>query len=142
MELNIVISFDEATKEIINNLINVMAAKTIKTLLPLEDKPVKEKEKKKEVSKKTETQPKEEKAVSDITELDTKDFVDALDEIDAKRTDAKGATIEDVRQTLATKKKQGYTAEIKKVLASFGVKMVSDVKPEDYDAVIQAVNEL
>jgi len=140
MELKIVISFDGATKEIINNLITVMGARTITTLVPLEEKDA-------------------------PGEAEEKSFVEELDEIDRKRTEeskskktkpkkkeaeiapvqeetATGPTIEDVRQTLAGKKKQGYTAEIKKVLASFGVKMVSDIKPVDYEAVIQAVNAL
>jgi len=56
--------------------------------------------------------------------------------------DNKALTVEDVRKTLAAKKKAGFGDQIKAVLALYNVRMVSDLDPKDYEAVIKATNEL
>lgn len=56
--------------------------------------------------------------------------------------DNKALTVEDVRKTLAAKKKEGFGDQIKAVLALYNVRMVSDLDPKDYEAVIKATNEL
>ena len=52
-------------------------------------------------------------------------------------------TISQVRETLTAKKRAGFNDQIKKILADdFNATMVSQLKVEDYAAIIKAVNEL
>lgn len=55
---------------------------------------------------------------------------------------APDATIEDVRKVFVEKKRAGFSNEIKEILKSFKVTMVSNLDPKDYDDVIALVNEL
>ncbi len=50
--------------------------------------------------------------------------------------------MEDVRGILAEKSREGYTIAIKEIMAKFGAKKLSEVKPEDYPALLSQVEEL
>lgn len=150
MEVKLVISLDEATQELVKELLSVAAGKSL-------------------ANTRTERSKTSKKATKEITELSdvdnlggvdddtTTDFVDELDAIDKKKSraskskkaaskDADDAdekiTIEDVRSTLAAKKKAGFGAGIKAVLKKYGVTMVSDLDAADYAEVIKEVEAL
>ncbi len=48
-------------------------------------------------------------------------------------------TFEEVRGVLATKSREGHTAEIKSILNEFGVEKLSDVDPSKYEELMQKV---
>ena len=47
-------------------------------------------------------------------------------------------TLEDVRTVLAEISRNGKTAEMRSLLSQFGANKLSDVKPEDYAALLEA----
>ena len=47
-------------------------------------------------------------------------------------------TLEDVRTVLAEISRNGKTTEMKQLLSQFGASKLSDVKPEDYAALLEA----
>lgn len=51
----------------------------------------------------------------------------------------KAFTFEEVRGVLATKSREGHTAEIKAILTEFGVEKLSDVEPSKYEELLQKV---
>lgn len=55
------------------------------------------------------------------------------------KPEEKKISLEDVRGILAEKSRQGHTAAIKEILKSFGANKLSEVKSEDYPAVLEAV---
>ena len=48
----------------------------------------------------------------------------------------------DLRAKLAEKSREGFTAEIKAILNSYGVEKLSAIQPEDYEAVLTEVEAL
>lgn len=56
--------------------------------------------------------------------------------------EVKKIALEDVRGVLADKSRQGHTAAIKEILKSFGANKLSEVKEEDYQSVLDAVEGL
>lgn len=56
-----------------------------------------------------------------------------------KQTPKKTFTFEEVRGVLATKSREGHTAEIKAILTKFGVEKLSDVVPSKYEELLQKV---
>ena len=56
--------------------------------------------------------------------------------------ETKPLALEDVRGVLAEKSRQGYTAAVKEIMAGFGAKKLSEVKPEDYQTLLDAVESL
>ena len=60
----------------------------------------------------------------------------------APEPERKPLVMEDVRGVLAEKSRQGHTAAIKEIMAGFGAKKLSEVKPEDYQALLDAVEGL
>lgn len=56
-----------------------------------------------------------------------------------KQTPKKVFTFEEVRGVLATKSREGHTAEIKAILTEFGVEKLSDVDPSKYEELLQKV---
>ena len=48
----------------------------------------------------------------------------------------------DLRARLAEKSREGFTAEIKAILNSYGVEKLSAIQPEDYEAVLTEVEAL
>lgn len=50
-----------------------------------------------------------------------------------KKEEKKPLTLEEVRSLLASKSRDGYTAEVKALLKKFGANKLSEVKPEDYE---------
>ena len=48
----------------------------------------------------------------------------------------------DLRAKLAKKSREGFTAEIKAILNSYGVEKLSAIQPEDYEAVLTEVEAL
>lgn len=141
MEIKVVISLDEAAQEIVKNLTAAIAGSRQEGV----------KQQALETLRETPEQPKKRAKKTEVVE---KDFVEELDEIDKKRelTTEKpeqqekpaepDATIEKVRATLAAKKRAGFGTQIKEVLKSYGVSMVSDLDPKDYKKVIAEVEEL
>ena len=57
-----------------------------------------------------------------------------------EKTEATAAEIHlellDVRKLLSVKSRAGYTAEIKQLLRKYGVEKLSDMRPEDYAALV------
>lgn len=51
----------------------------------------------------------------------------------------KAFTFEEVRGVLATKSREGHTAEIKAILTEFDVEKLSDVDPSKYEELLQKV---
>jgi len=61
----------------------------------------------------------------------------------AKAKPTKPVTTEDdVRRELAAKSRDGFTAQVKALITSYGVAKVSELDPEHYDAVIAAAKEI
>ena len=50
--------------------------------------------------------------------------------------------LEDVRMVLAEISRSGKTAQMKELLSQFGASKLSDVKPEDYPALLAAAKEV
>ena len=50
--------------------------------------------------------------------------------------------LEDVRTVLAEISRSGKTAQMKELLSQFGASKLSDVKPEDYPALLAAAKEV
>lgn len=141
MEIKVVISLDEATQEIVKNLTAAIAG-------------VKREVTSQEVIETLREKPVQAKKRASKQETEEKDFADEIAEIDAKLeklnkkkeskvdTDEPTATIEEVRAALAAKKRAGFGPQIKSILKSYGVSMVSDLDPADYKKVINEVEEL
>lgn len=51
----------------------------------------------------------------------------------------KEITFEEVRAVLATKSREGHTAEVKAVLTEFGVEKLSDIEPAQYEELLAKV---
>lgn len=51
----------------------------------------------------------------------------------------KELTFEEVRAVLATKSREGHTAEVKAVLTEFGVEKLSDIEPAQYEELLAKV---
>lgn len=138
MEIKVVISLDEATQEIVKNLMAAIAGgkhaePSQEVIETLREKPV-------QAKKRAQNQETEEKDFADeIAEIDAK--LEKLNKKEATK-EAPTATIEEVRATLAAKKRAGFGPQIKSVLKSYGVSMVSDLDPADYKKVINEVEEL
>ena len=54
-------------------------------------------------------------------------------EDESPKEEKKQLTLEEVRTLLAAKSRDGYTAEVKALLRSFGANKLSEVKPEKYE---------
>lgn len=59
-----------------------------------------------------------------------------------KKSAKKEYSFEDVRGILAEKSKDGFTAEIKAVIEKYGCNKLSDISPENYEAIIEEVKVL
>ena len=51
-------------------------------------------------------------------------------------------TLEQVRSVLAGKSRDGYTAEVRAIITRHGANRLSEIKPEDYAAVLKEAEEL
>ena len=51
-------------------------------------------------------------------------------------------TLEQVRGVLAGKSRDGYTAEVRAIITRHGANRLSEIKPEDYAAVLKEAEEL
>ena len=51
-------------------------------------------------------------------------------------------TLEEIRGFLATKSRDGYTAEVKALIREYGVTNLSKVDPEDYEALMEKAEEI
>ena len=51
-----------------------------------------------------------------------------------KKAEAKKLTLEDVRAVLATKSREGHTAEVKELLKKHGANKLSEIDPANYEA--------
>lgn len=80
------------------------------------------------------------KALREIAELGISVPRKVLTEQQA--AEVKKIPLEDVRGVLAEKSRQGHTAAIKDILKSFGASKLSEVKSDDYQAVLDAVEGL
>lgn len=54
----------------------------------------------------------------------------------------KAYTLEDVRTILAEKSREGFTEEVKAVIAKRGAKKLSGIDPADYEAIVAEVEGL
>lgn len=84
--------------------------------------------------------------VSDIRKL--ADSVEALcslvtDGLEKKKPELPKAekkpsvSLEEVRRVLAEKSQDGYTAEVRAIIAKYGASRLSDIVPEKYEAVLK-----
>ena len=55
---------------------------------------------------------------------------------------AKAVSIEELRLALASKTKEGKTAEVKALFKQFGGDRLSDIDPKDYTALLEAAEEI
>ena len=55
---------------------------------------------------------------------------------------AAAVTLEDVRAALARKSRAGMTAQVKELLKKYGAAKLSEVKPDDYAALMEEAEEL
>lgn len=60
-------------------------------------------------------------------------------QIEEKKKEKKVLSFEEVRAVLAAKSREGHTAEVKAVLTEFGVEKLSDINPEQYEALLTKV---
>jgi 3-methyladenine DNA glycosylase Tag len=67
----------------------------------------------------------------------TPDVPELQEEIITKPKIEKAVTLEDVRSVLSTLSANGKRAEVKELLGKFGVTKLSDVKKEDYSALLE-----
>lgn len=51
-------------------------------------------------------------------------------------SEKKSISLTDVRAILAEKSRNGYTADVKALLLKFGADKLSDIKPDDYEALL------
>lgn len=54
----------------------------------------------------------------------------------AKETSAKAVTLEEVRSVLASKSRDGFTAEVRGLLQKHGAGKLSDVSPAEYEELL------
>ena len=54
----------------------------------------------------------------------------------------KPLTLEEVRDILRHKCEEGYAADVKQMIADLGAKSLKDVKPDDYEPLVKAVQAL
>ena len=86
-------------------------------------------------------------AATELTKLIT-DFIGALEEITkeeapvAVEAPKKEITLEDVRKVLTALSRDGHTAEVKALLVKHGVNRLSDVKAEEYEALLKEAEEI
>ena len=59
-----------------------------------------------------------------------------------KKEKAKVYTLEDVRGVLAEKSQNGFTSEVKGLIAKFGGSKLSDINPSNYEAIIKEAEVL
>ena len=59
-----------------------------------------------------------------------------------EETDTHKATIEDVRAVLLEKRRAGHTDEIRALLAKHNAAKLTEVNPEDYDALLKDAEEI
>lgn len=117
MEIKLIIALDSSTKEAIENLTKAIAGgEKIKLAETPKAKAIETPKTKVVEAPKVENVPEVKKEIK--------------------------ATIEDVRKVFVEKKRAGFSDEIKKILKSYGVAMVSNLDPKDYDDIIVKVNAL
>lgn len=62
---------------------------------------------------------------------------------DVEKEEAKPAlTLEEVRNVLAEKSRNGFTSEIKELLKKYGASKLSEVDPKNYEALLKDTEEL
>ena len=54
----------------------------------------------------------------------------------------KAFTLEEVRTILAEKSREGFTGQVKEILAKYGAKKLSEIDPSQYEAVVAEVEVL
>lgn len=62
--------------------------------------------------------------------------------VEEPKAEAPAIKLEEVRTVLAEISRSGKTAEMKALLSQFGASKLSDVKPEDYAALLAAAQEV
>jgi hypothetical protein len=60
----------------------------------------------------------------------------------APEPEKKSISLTDVRAVLAEKSRNGYTADVKTLLLKFGADKLSDITPDDYEALLSAAEVL
>jgi len=69
----------------------------------------------------------------------SKDIQPELPVAEEKKT---SVTLEQVRSVLAEKSRDGYTAEVKELIAKYGASRLSDIDPKDFEAVLKEAEVL
>lgn len=75
-------------------------------------------------------------AAAEVIEAETPKQIEEKKE---KKEEKKTLSFEEVRAVLAAKSREGHTAEVKAVLTEFGVEKLSDINPDQYDALLAKV---
>lgn len=66
----------------------------------------------------------------------------ASDEYESKEINEPVYELEEIRQILADKSREGFTEDIRNLLERFGAKKLSEIKPERYADLMQEVEKL
>ena len=77
-----------------------------------------------------------------IAELAPKSIIEVPVEETTESVEQKEVTLEEVRAVLAEKSRQGYTAQVKDLLIKHGAGKLSEIKPEEYSALLKDVEVL
>ena len=64
------------------------------------------------------------------------------DNVEELLQESKPLTLEEVRDILRHKCEEGYAADVKQMIADLGAKSLKDVKPDDYEPLVKAVQAL
>ncbi len=73
----------------------------------------------------------------------SKNETPAVQDDESKKSESKATiSLEDVRAVLADLSRQGFTANIKEIIKSFGADKLSDVKQSDYESLLDKAKEL
>lgn len=85
---------------------------------------------------------KQEEHVGDTPEKESVADAPVEQEKNTAETPEKGYEMEDIRKKLAVLSSDGKTTEIRELLGRYGARRLSEVKPEDYAAVMKEAEAL
>lgn len=126
-EIKVTLSVEDKLYDILDNLLEALNVFTKATVLYKGDRPVKEL---------TKAEMPKEKELEVETKLISEPVAEQVTE---EKSEEVTATIEEVRQALTDLRKKYGVDKVKQLLNDCGANKVSELKPEQYAAVIQVV---
>lgn len=82
------------------------------------------------------------KSVADALTALAGTITDLIEEPAKQEPEKPKITLQQIRGKLADYSQAGYTAEIREILKKFGAKKLSEVKPENYEAILAEAEKL